>query len=237
MASNLMSRLLPTTGEDETSQPTRQTTLGSDADHDDMAIDEENLGGHFEDQDLGALLAEAAGSEISEKSVSSRPTNPDSGRPTARGGPSRVTPRWLQGNSRGRAARQEQDDEVPASLMLEEHRETSPMMGRKPRRGTGETQYELPPPIPGPASGNTRAQWETTKRHQQLHDHRPPPVAPSTRTGRGPSRLSVRADPKERALWKWAQTENLDNFLLEVYTYYEQKGIWAMLLAQVLKLL
>ena len=237
MSSNPMSRLLPTTSNDDSNQPSRRQNTGSDTDHDDMAIDEENLGGHFEDQDLGALLAEAAGSEISERSVSTRLPEREAGRPSARAGPSRTTPKWMQGNSRGRTARQEQDDEVPASLMLEEQRETSPMLGRKQRRGTGETQYELPPPVPGPASGNTRAHWESTKRHQQLHDHRPAPVAPSSQRGRGPARLSITADPKERALWRWAQVENLDGFLNDVYRYYEQKGILSMLLRQVLILL
>jgi autophagy-related protein 9 len=238
MASNLMSRLLPSTGDEDSAQVTRQNTLGSDTDHDDMAIDEENLGGHFENQDLDALLAEAAGSEISERSVQLRPSERERGQPTAKAGPSRITPKWMQQNKmRGRAARQEQDDEVPASLMLEEHRDVSPVLGRNQRRGTGETQYDLPPPVPGPATGNTRAQWEATKRQQQLHDHRPAPVAPSSRSGRGPARLSIAADPKERALWKWAQVDNLDGFLGQVYNYYEQKGIWSILLRQGLLLM
>jgi autophagy-related protein 9 len=237
MASNFMSRLLPSTSDEESAHPTRQNTLGSDTDQDDMAIDEENLGGHFENQDLDALLAEAAGSEISE--VSTRPADHGRGQPTPpRAGPSRITPKWMQQNKmRGRAARQEQDDEVPASLMLEEHREVSPVLGRKQRRGTGETQYELPPPVPGPSTNTTRAQWESTKRQQQLHDHRPAPVAATGRGGRGPPRLSIAADPKERALWKWAQVDNLDAFLAQVYNYYEQKGIWSIVLRQVLLLL
>lgn len=233
-----MSRLLPSTSDEDTALPTRQNTLGSDTDHDDMAIDEENLGGHFENQDLDALLAEAAGSVISEKSVQFTSPERERSQPVGRGGPSRITPKWMQQNKmRGRTARQEQDDEVPASLMLEEHREVSPVLGRNQRRGTGETQYDLPPPTHGPTTGNARAQWEATKRQQQLHDNRPAPVAPSARPGRGPARLSIAADPKERALWKWAQVENLDNFLGQVYNYYEQKGIWSIVLRQSLVLL
>ena len=233
-----MSRLLPSATDEDGDQITRQTTSASDAYHDEMAIDEENLGGHFEDQDLGALLAEAAGSEISEKSVATRPLERGEVQSNPKGGQSHPAPKWMQpSGGRGRAARQEQDDEVPASLMLEEHRETSPMMGRKQRRGTGETAYNLPPPIPGPATSNARAQWESTKRQQQLHDNRPGPIAPSSRRGRGPARLSVLADPKERAMWKWAQVENLDEHLNQVYEYFEEKGIWSIVLKRILVLL
>jgi autophagy-related protein 9 len=205
-----------------------------------MAIDEENLGGHFEHQDLEVLLAEAAGSEISEKNTATRPSNRGAGRLPATN-PSRITPKWMRNNAQTRAARQEEeeddDDEVPASLMLEEHKETSPMLGRNQRRDLGGTPYELPLPVPGPSTGNARAQWEATRRQQQLHDNRPTPVSPAHRPGRGASRLSMTADPKERALWKWAQVENLDGYLQEVYTYYDQKGIWSILLRQGLMLL
>lgn len=41
-----------------------------------------------------------------------------------------------------------------------------------------------------------------------------------------------RMDPKERALWKWANTENLDNFLVEVYSYFLGSGIYCILLSR-----
>jgi autophagy-related protein 9 len=232
-----MSRFLPSTSDEDSNLPVRHNSHDTDTDHtDDMAIDEENLGGHFENQDLDALLAEAAGSEISEKSMATRPVDRGSARgPTS--GPSRITPKWMQNNSRARAARQEDDDEVPASLMLEEHKETSPMLARNQRRALGEAPYELPQPVPGPSTNHTRAQWETTRRQQQLHDRRPVPSISAGRPGRGAARLSITADPKERALRKWAQVENLDSFLTQVYSYYERKGIWSILLGQSIMLL
>jgi autophagy-related protein 9 len=193
MASNFMSRLLPSASDED----------HGNIDHDDMAIDEENLGGHFEDQDLQALLAEAAGSEISEKpSERGMPHHP------ASAGPSRIKPKWAQNKQRGKGSQQQdQDDEVPASLMLEGQRETSPALQRGQRRTSGQNAYELPPPIPGPATGNIRAQWEATKRHQQLHEPRPPLATSSPRTGRAPIRMSIAANPKEKALWKLANVE------------------------------
>lgn len=238
MASNLMSRLLPSASDEDPPHPTRQTSAGSDTDHtDDMAIDEENLGGHFENQDLEALLAEAAGSQISEKSTAPRPSDRNAHRATSSAAPSRITPKWMQSNTRGKYTRQEDDDEVPASLMLEEHKGISPSADRTQRRGTGGTPYELPGPVPGPATGNTRAQWETTRRQQQLHDSAPTPVTQTRRPGRASTGIPITANPKERAAWKWAQVENLDGFLHEVYTYYDQKGIWSIIMRQIIMLL
>lgn len=42
---------------------------------------------------------------------------------------------------------------------------------------------------------------------------------------------------KERALWRWVNTEDLDAFLQEVYLYYVGKGIWAIGLSRLLNLL
>ena len=43
-------------------------------------------------------------------------------------------------------------------------------------------------------------------------------------------------DPTQRALWKWANVENLDNFLLEVYNYYLGNGFYCILLSRLLNL-
>ncbi|GAA6017488.1 hypothetical protein JCM10207_008244 [Rhodosporidiobolus poonsookiae] len=42
---------------------------------------------------------------------------------------------------------------------------------------------------------------------------------------------------RERALWRWVNTEDLDGFLHQVYTYYVGKGIWAIGLERALNLL
>lgn len=42
--------------------------------------------------------------------------------------------------------------------------------------------------------------------------------------------------PKERALWKWANVENLDTFLQDVYNYYLGSGYFCMVLLKVLNL-
>lgn len=43
-------------------------------------------------------------------------------------------------------------------------------------------------------------------------------------------------NPRERALWKWANIENLDKFLQNVYSYYLGSGYYAILLSKTLDL-
>jgi autophagy-related protein 9 len=65
---------------------------------------------------------------------------------------------------------------------------------------------------PGPSSMRNRRleeQWNaaTAQKEYQLRDVRPNTTKPA--------RLGL-IDPKERAMWKWANVENLDNFLQDV---------------------
>lgn len=43
--------------------------------------------------------------------------------------------------------------------------------------------------------------------------------------------------PREIALWRWVNVDDLDAFLQEVYTYYCGKGIWAIALARLCNLM
>ncbi|KAK9457674.1 autophagy protein Apg9-domain-containing protein [Dipodascopsis uninucleata] len=43
-------------------------------------------------------------------------------------------------------------------------------------------------------------------------------------------------DPRERALWKWVNVENLDNFLQEVYEYYMGNGIYSIIISRAINL-
>lgn len=45
----------------------------------------------------------------------------------------------------------------------------------------------------------------------------------------------MRATPAEKAMWRWVNVENLDNFLREVYDYFLDCGIWSILLSRALK--
>lgn len=44
------------------------------------------------------------------------------------------------------------------------------------------------------------------------------------------------AKPKDKALWRWANVDNLDKFLADVYEYYTNKGMWSITLSRLLGL-
>jgi len=48
---------------------------------------------------------------------------------------------------------------------------------------------------------------------------------------------AIVVDPSERAMWKWSNVEDLDNFLIDVYDYYLGNGIWSIILSRFLNLL
>lgn len=43
--------------------------------------------------------------------------------------------------------------------------------------------------------------------------------------------------PRDRALWRWVNVDDLDGFLREVYSYYVGQGIWCISLSRLLNLL
>lgn len=50
-----------------------------------------------------------------------------------------------------------------------------------------------------------------------------------------PVNLSM-IDPKDRALWKWANVDHLDSFLREIYDYYLGKGFYCIILSRILNM-
>ncbi|KAF2007876.1 APG9-domain-containing protein [Amniculicola lignicola CBS 123094] len=235
MASNLLSRLLPSASDEPFDMggvnAPNDRRLSFNSEPHDMDIDEENLEARFEAQDLENLLEDAASSQISTtESTAFLPPNNDrrsSTRPNA-GGPSR--PSFWNKPAQVRGAPADDDDDVPESLLLEGIREPAPKANQPRLPGEG-----LPPPVPGPSTRHTRAQWETTRRQQRLHNE----AVNTSRTPRWASsrRGTFATDPKEKALWLWVNITDLDGFLSEVYTYYQGCGKWSILLRRILNLL
>ena len=226
MASNIFSRLLPSAS-DETAEGTEhllgQRRPSATDDPHEMDIDEENFDARFEDQDLENLLAHASSSQMTTESTA---FNPPQLSPTAANRPAS----WRQ-PAQPRAAPLYDDDDVPESLLLEGGRE-GPLSNhdRHPAPIGG-----LPPPVPGPSTRQARAQWETTRRQQRLHNEADE-ATPTPRWGSA-GRIGFTADPKTRALYRWANVFDLDNFLGEVYNYYNGCGIYSVLLRRILTLL
>ncbi|KAL8841331.1 MAG: hypothetical protein Q9170_000961 [Blastenia crenularia] len=226
MASNVFSRFLPA----DTGSPSIYETLRQEDESLDqsdveqraaMAVDEENLAGEFHDYELDDAIADAAASQSNvftgtqHKAPRRSPKTNSLQQPLPRS--SSNIPDTME------------DDEVPESLLIEDNNSpVSPLREQQPRPVTS--------PIPGPATKATRAKWQATQAQQRLHIE-----ASYRRSQSGQSDGSIPAltiaNPRERAMWRWANVEDLDNFLRDVYEYFLGNGIWSILLSRLLNLL
>lgn len=230
MASNILSRLLPSTS------PSIYEAIRGEEDEDDSNsfdleagrgpdIDEENLG----DRNLRLEFDQVDEVEhrirLEDSPISTR----------AKSSPSQErAPKWQQ-LSRAQEV-DEANDEVPASLLVELDQPGDPAPAI-PQEASSEPQQAEAIPVPGRASRATRARWNTTQQQQRLY--RDANTLPA-RTGRPNStrrQNNLLVDPRERALWRWTNVQNLDNFIHDVYQYYLGKGIYSILLSQALGLL
>lgn len=193
-----------------------------------LALDEDNLSHQFHDYDLDH--AQGLGLDGSQVTANESVIREDVGDRAAR--PERHSgTKWLGGD-------EDADNDVPGSLLVEPNVAEShagPQRHdhhRERRPASPATQ-----PLPGPSTRRSRAQWESTQAQQRLHQDE---MAPSSRTGGGHPRSlmsrSVSGSPREKAMWRWVNVSNLDNFIKDVYDYYLGCGIWCILMERALHL-
>ncbi|KAI7139731.1 hypothetical protein KC316_g12435, partial [Hortaea werneckii] len=125
---------------------------------------------------------------------------------------------WLGWGGKNRTA---EDDDVPTSLLLEARNKK----GEKGRR-------------PDSSEAKAEAQWRAAQQHQRIHGRSS--SRPSTRyttqtTTKAP--FIPKSDPQAEAMWLYTNASSLDAFLLEVYEYFAQHGVWSILLARAIKML
>jgi autophagy-related protein 9 len=238
MASNLLSRLLPTNSagrsiyddlraHDEASESDIEEQAG-------MAIDEENLG--FHDDELGgADVFTGEDSRLTTESTAFLAGQQQGIRPSP-GRQDNRTPRthskWLTQSPR--LLEEDGDDDVPASLLIE---------GNNPRPGTPTRPSKSPPkpqrrkpPVPGPSNRESDAHWEAARAQQRLYEEDEAGTRHMTQATR-PNIGLLTSNPREKAMWRWINITNLDSFVRDVYDYYLGSGIWCMILARVLNML
>ncbi|EXJ94705.1 hypothetical protein A1O1_03102 [Capronia coronata CBS 617.96] len=143
-------------------------------------------------------------------------------------------PRWSQGTHKLLDV-EEADDEVPASLLIDHN-----------AGGREHGSISLPPPPSQTSSDGIAQRRDGSRRQSPGHPLRSQTRRPSglgdqqhPRTDAVPAALwgnLASADPKEKAMFRWVNVTNLDNFLLEVYTYYVYHGFWSILLMRLLNL-
>lgn len=230
MSSSRIGRLLPFANNNP-SQSIYETIRQHDEDSSEpdvenraaIAIDEENLKHDFNEYELDDALDHAS-------DVQSTHDSPRDRLKRRSGDKSRS--RWKQLSSRT-IPDDDANDDVPASLLVE----------RQGEEGSPESPLPPPPPlrrshkniqtaIPGSSNARLNDQWNTAQSQQPSGISRPSHIPPARHYSRFAS-----IGPKEKALWRWANVENLDNFLKDVYVYFLENGIWCIVLSRVLNLL
>ncbi len=231
MPPNLFSRLVPSSSDDLPWYEQARNEPDPDPDPErqrqDLVLDEENLTHQFHEDDL----ERAHGLALEDSHVSST-RSPDR---TARSNPRRTSApdrnvtasRWLSREDDG-------DNDVPASLLVEGPGATT---RKTPPRRSG-PQPSRHPAIPGPSNRRLQAQWETAQAQQRLHpDEEAGPLLGQDRAAVPHRRHGLDANPRDKAMFRWANVSNLDVFIRDVYDYYLGAGIWCILLDRLLHLL
>ncbi|CEI40155.1 Autophagy-related protein 9 [Fusarium venenatum] len=201
----------------------RQLRSAEDPEYD-PGLDEENLGHRFDDFQTEGLDIGDSRMTVESAALGSKRKGKATFRSTAHvRSPGRTSPRWQQDD--------EGDNEVPASLLMEPKDVDQPI-STPSKRATNPRNSQTPAST-GPSSARTRAQWEAVTTQQQLHQDdpynesigpRPIPFARGTMSN----------NPREKAMWRWVNTSNLDSFMRDVYDYFEGGGLWCILCANAL---
>ncbi|CAF9927448.1 MAG: hypothetical protein GOMPHAMPRED_004396 [Gomphillus americanus] len=223
MASNFLSRLIP-----DASTSIYETIRG---DEEAKSLDLEQGGGRIglDEENLGRNELHLDPEQLDRMEDQIRLESPISARSKRSSESERGTT-----NQRPRDEPDETNDDVPASLLVElnDHGKTTSI----PKQALP-SPYTDAVPVAGHASRAARAKWTSTQQQQRLY-----PDSSPRRAYSGPSRLpskqaNLLLDPRERALWRWTNVQNLDNFLRDVYVYYTGKGMYSILLSSALGLL
>lgn len=241
MSSNLLSRFLPPTG--PTGSPSvyetiRQHDAGSDSsdieERAGLVLDDQQQ--EFSDRELEDALADAQDSEIISPTralLDQAPMGkaPEQTSPSSTRRRKSSRPRWMAQDPLGHEL-EENDDDVPQSLLVEGHREDVKSRLPPPPRPHGRPNRQRAS-SPDPSPQHTGTHWRENPRQSPPSNNEHP--ISKWFSGQHPGLANI--DPAKKAMWRWANVEDLDNFLKDVYVYFLGNGIWSILLTRVLNLL
>lgn len=202
--------------------------IESDEQHDTgQTVDDENLQEDFQYYDLESGMDGGR----SRMSLDRAPGTTGEIHPGSRRG-------GIRGRNRNRWQPQddeEEENDVPESLLMEPNEghdvgSLGPGLVQQPR-------HSEQPLLASHRSHKVRERWDGPRSMRKPHresrsvpaaKNAPAhPIAPRATTG------SVR----DRAAWRWVNVSNLDQFMLDVYNYYDGCGIWCILTDRALHLL
>ena len=208
MASNLLSHFLPP---DSGERSVYETLLRDDGSSDQSDV-EERAGLAFEEENIPTDYQDQELEDVLAEHGTGveRLRSPSSGAgPTKEDSGHHFLTGPLDHGARRIASMNETDGDVPQSLLFED-------------------ELQQLPPRP---SENTHLPRRPQRSDQVIDQTQFPQQAiPRSHV---PGFLS----PKEQALWRWANVENLDTFLKDVYDYFIGNGIYSLILSKILNLL
>ncbi|KIW11330.1 hypothetical protein PV08_10630 [Exophiala spinifera] len=125
---------------------------------------------------------------------------------------------------------EEVDDDVPASLLIDHN------------AGTHDSDSISLPPPPSQFSDGLPLPEDINLDRSSQHPHSRTHGGNNQRYGNAPIHPIwggglANADPREKAMFRWVNVTDLDNFLLDVYNYYLCHGFWSMLLMRFFNLI
>ncbi|KAL4920326.1 autophagy protein Apg9-domain-containing protein [Aspergillus aurantiobrunneus] len=251
MASKVLSRFLPPNGAPSVYETIRQHDDNSDTsdieERAGLAFDDDvNLRDRFSERELEEAMADPTTEESpspSDTFLTPQGMQREPGLGSVSSGPRRrkpSDPRWMLSVSprpnpvQDDDNNDDHDDDVPASLLMEGQHDDDDLKLRLPPPPS----HHLSDPQPSRSARSPRPdhiRWDDTGSQQRSHEL---PRRNRLRTlwSAGHPNLAL-IDPKEKAMWMWANVENLDNFLKDVYTYFLGNGIWSILLNRILSIL
>ncbi|KAH6982782.1 autophagy protein Apg9-domain-containing protein [Ilyonectria sp. MPI-CAGE-AT-0026] len=229
MTSNIFSRIAPPSRGSRSFYEQLRSRDDDAYGDDHPGLDEENLGQHFNDFDAEGLAVGDSRMTVDSVAFDTK----DNARTTRQAA---AHARHFGGQPSKWPAHQddEVDNDVPESLLVEAT-EAENLLPAPPRR-SGRHPDPAPQASAGPSSARARAQWDAATTQQRLHQE-DPFSATSGPQPRPVVRGIVSGGPREKALWRWVNTSNLDSFMRDVYDYYEGGGLWCILCANALWLL
>ncbi|OTA99499.1 hypothetical protein M426DRAFT_325093 [Hypoxylon sp. CI-4A] len=226
MPPNLFSRLVPSGDSRSSYNRIRDEHDGDIEAGAGLDLDEENLAHHFRDVDL----ERARGLGLDDSHIST-PRSPVATTSQPHRGATRTNrqdsrPRW-------QVPEDDVDNDVPASLLVEGP--DVPSTQPHPHRSD---LHQARNPTRHASDRRRQAQWETAQAHQRLHEDEEYGLPQGQRQDAASARRGgFVSDPKEKAMFRWANVSNLDVFIRDVYDYYLGAGIWCILLERLLHLL
>lgn len=242
MSSNMLSRFLPPTDSPSVYEAIREHDAGSDS------SDIEDRAGmvsggphreHFSDRELEDVLADAQESRTSSPSAAllgnrrSQKVADRHGSPSASRRRKLSHPRWAAQPSPSGHDLDDRDEDVPQSLLVEGNDEEDLRSRLPPPPQSMPSRSRTPSPHQPPYT--TQPRWNEPRAQGFPQGQTGNPVARWFVAQQHPSLAHI--DPKKKSMWRWANVEDLDNFLKDVYIYFLGNGFWSILLSRALNLL